>query len=68
MIYLPRPSATMMKRKGDRGSPYLIPLDGLKFLEGDPLSKIKKTSEEIREETQLIHIKSKPKALRILRR
>jgi len=34
-----------MKRKGDSGSPYLRPLEGVKILEGEPLTNIEKLEE-----------------------
>ena len=43
-----RPSARMMKRKGERGSPYLIPLKGEKGHEGTPLMRREKNAEEVR--------------------
>jgi hypothetical protein len=42
-----RPSARMMKRKGERGSPYLIPLKGEKGHEGTPLMRREKNAEEV---------------------
>jgi hypothetical protein len=44
----PRPSAIMMKRKGERGSPCLIPLEGEKGQEGTPLIRMEKKAEEVR--------------------
>jgi hypothetical protein len=38
----------MMKRKGERGSPCLIPLVGEKGREGTPLIRIEKKAEEVR--------------------
>ena len=37
-----RPYAIRMKRKGESGSPFLIPLKGLNVEVGMPLSKMKK--------------------------
>jgi len=31
-----------IKRKGERGSPYLRPLEGLKVLDGEPFTRIEK--------------------------
>jgi hypothetical protein len=36
------------KRKGDNGSPCLIPLEGKKGREGTPLTRIRKKVEEVR--------------------
>ena len=47
------PSAMMMKRKGDRGSPCLIPLEGEKGLEGTPLMRREKKAEEVRFKIQV---------------
>jgi hypothetical protein len=38
----------IMKRKGDRGSPCLIPLDGEKGFEGTPLMRRERNVEEVR--------------------
>ena len=42
------PSAMIMNRKGDRGSPCLIPLEGEKGLEGTPYARIEKKAKEVR--------------------
>ena len=55
----------MMKRKGERGSPCLIPLEALKGVEGEPLTKIKKKVDETIFMTQLVQSFEKQKALRI---
>ena len=52
---LPSPSAIMMKRKGDRGSPCLIPLDGLKGCKGPPFSRIEKKALETSSIIQFVH-------------
>lgn len=44
-----KPSTIMTKRKGDRGSPCLIPPKGRKGLEGEPLTKIEKKAPETRD-------------------
>ena len=44
--FLPRPSTMSIK---DRGSPYLIPLDGVNEAEGDPLIRMEKRGVEMRE-------------------
>jgi hypothetical protein len=43
----------MMKRKGERGSPCLIPLEGEKGFEGTPLISREKKAEEVRFKTQV---------------
>jgi hypothetical protein len=43
----------MMKRKGDRGSPCLIPLVGEKGFEGTPLMSSEKKAEEVRFKIQV---------------
>ena len=57
----PSPSATMIKRKGERGSHCLIPLEALKGVEGEPLTKIKKKADETIFMTQLVQSSKKPK-------
>jgi len=47
-IDLLRPSTIIMNRKGDRGSPCLIPLEGEKGFEGTPLMRREKKTEEVR--------------------
>ena len=44
-----RPSAIRMKRKGKSGSPFLMPLVGLKVEVGLPLRRMEKKEEEMRE-------------------
>jgi len=39
-------SSMMTKRKGDRGSPYLILLEGPNGFEGDPLTRMAKKAPE----------------------
>jgi len=51
-----RPSAKMMKRKGERGSPCLIPLEGEKGLEGTPLISKEKKAKEVRFRIQVTHV------------
>ena len=48
-----RPSSIRMKRKGERGSPYLIPLDGEKGCDGTPLIRMEKKAEKVRVVIQL---------------
>jgi len=45
-----------MKRKGESGSPCLRPLEGVKFLEGEPLTKIEKLEEVTRAITHLTQL------------
>ena len=45
----PRPSTIRIKRKGERGYPWRIPCEGEKVEEGEPLTKMEKNAEEIRE-------------------
>jgi hypothetical protein len=52
----------MTKRKGERGSPFLIPLDGEKGYEGTTLTRIEKKVEEMRFIIQEIQSLLKPKA------
>ena len=42
------PSAIKMKRKGESGSPCLIPLEGEKGLEGMPLTRMENRAEKVR--------------------
>jgi hypothetical protein len=42
LMYLLRPSAMITKRKGESGSPCLMPLEGEKVLEGVPLMRMEK--------------------------
>ena len=55
-IVLLSPSAMMMKRKGDRGSPCLIPLEGEKGFEGTPLMSSEKKAEEVRFRIQVTQV------------
>ena len=64
-ISLLRPSAIRTKRKGERGSPCLIPLVGEKGGEGIPLTRIEKKVEEMRFIIHLIHNWWKPKSFKI---
>jgi len=47
-IYCPRPSTVITKRKGERGSPCLMPHEGEKGWEGDPLTRMEKKVEVMR--------------------
>jgi len=55
----------MTKRKGDRGSPCLIPLEGRKVGEGMPLMSTKKKEEDNKLMIHLTQGGAKPKAVRI---
>jgi len=46
----------MIKRKGERGSPYLRPLEGVKISEGEPFTKIEKLEEVTRAITHLTQL------------
>jgi len=52
------------KRKGERGSPCLIPLEGRKVGEGIPLINIEKKDEDKKLITHLTQGGAKPKAVR----
>ena len=54
-----------IKGKGERGSPCLIPLEGVKVDEGEPLTRTEKKGVEIRERIQLVQIMEKLKARRV---
>jgi hypothetical protein len=57
----------MMKRKGERGSPCLIPLEGEKFFEGTPLIRREKKTEEVKFKIQETQLWLKPNARSIAR-
>lgn len=59
---LPRPLTPRMKRKGERGSPCLMPWEGLKGVVGDPFTRIEEKEDEIRFIIKLIHIWLNPNA------
>jgi hypothetical protein len=59
------PSARIMKRKGERGSPCLMPLVSEKGLEGTPLIRMENRAEEVRLTIQETQVGSKPKARRV---
>jgi hypothetical protein len=59
-------STRIMKRKGDRGSPFLMPLVGEKGLDGMPLIRMENRVEEVRLTIQETHVGSKPKARRVV--
>ena len=64
-MVLLRPSAIRMKRNGESGSPYQIPLEGLNVEVGEPLRRMEKKEEEMREYIHWIQLGWKPKAFRI---
>jgi len=45
-----------IKRKGESGSPCLRPLEGVKVLEGEPLTRIEKLEEATRAMTHLTQL------------
>lgn len=49
-IDLLSPSTIRMNKNGERGSPYLIPLDGLKVGDREPFSTMEKKEEEMSED------------------
>jgi hypothetical protein len=58
------PSAIKMKRKGESGSPCLMPREGEKALEGMPLMSMENKAEEVILTIQETEVESKPKARR----
>lgn len=63
-ILLLRPSTIRMKRKGDKGSPFLIPLEGLKVGEGAPLTRIETKDEETNDRIHWVQVGWNPNARR----
>lgn len=61
-------SAPRMKRKGDRGSPWLKPLEGENKSNGLPLIRMENEEEELQTCIQLIHIELKPSFFIMARR
>ena len=61
-----RPSIIRMNRKGDIGSPYLMPLVGQKGLAGAPFIRSEKLVVETRMIIQLIQCWVNPKVSRVL--
>jgi len=53
LMHLPRPSAMRTNRKGERGSPCLMPREGEKGLDGTPFTMMEKNVEEISLRIQL---------------
>jgi len=45
-----------MKRKGESGSPFVRPLEGIKVFEGEPLTRIEKMEEVTRAMTHLTQL------------
>jgi len=64
LIIHPRPSAMTIKRKGERGSPCQIPLEGEKLAKGESLTKIEKKVEDRRDKIHLVQEGIEPKAKR----
>jgi hypothetical protein len=58
------PYANRIKRKGESGSPCLMPLEGEKGLDGKPLMRMENNAEEVRLTIQETQDGSKPKARR----
>jgi len=56
MIDHPSPSIMRIKIKGDSGSPYLRSLEGVKVLEGEPLTNIEKLEEVTSDITHLTQL------------
>ena len=56
VIDLLSPSAIRINKKGERGSPYLIPLEGLKVGDRDPFIRIDKKEEEMSDDIQWIDV------------
>jgi hypothetical protein len=54
----------MKNRKGERGLPCLIPLEGERVWEGTPLTRIEKNVEDMRFVVQEIHSLLKPKLVK----
>ena len=52
-IDLPKPSSMIINKKGDKGSPCIMTLEGLMIPEGTPFTRIEKKTEETRFITQL---------------
>jgi hypothetical protein len=53
------------KQKGERGSPYLRPLEAWKVMEGEPLTKIEKKAVEMRLPIHFTQSCLNPKAFRV---
>jgi len=65
-INLPKPSAAIINRNSDSGSPYVNPRDGLKVSVGVPLSSMDMLGVDIIDIIHYVHLSSKPYAFRIL--
>jgi hypothetical protein len=61
---LPKPSSIRIERKGERVSPWKMLQEGEKVPKGEPLIRIEKKVEEMRDIIHLIYIGEKPKSLR----
>lgn len=66
-IDLPNLSAKIIRRKGERGSPCLMPLEGLMIKVGDPLSRIEKKAPETRVMMQVMISLLNPKVASVCR-
>lgn len=66
-IALPNPSAKIIKRKGERGSACLMPLEGLMIKVGDPLSQIEKKALKTRAMIQVMISLLNPKEFSVCR-
>ena len=55
-MYLLRPSTIGINKKGDKGSPCQIPLEGLNVGEGVPLINIEKKDEETSERIHWVQV------------
>ena len=58
----PNPYIIRTKRKGERGSPFLMPIEGWKVLEGVPLTRMEKKVVETKVKIQFTKWLQKPKS------
>jgi len=63
LMALPNPSIMRIKGKGEREYPCLRPLEGLKVLDGEPLSNIEKLVVVTRAIIHIIQLYLKPYAI-----
>ena len=63
-----KPSIRITKRKGDNGSPCLIPREGENWLAGETLNRIENLVYLINTKIHLIHGLEKPKAFKMASR
>jgi hypothetical protein len=52
----------IVKRKGERGSPWKIPQEGEKVVEGEPFTRMEKNDDKINDIIHLLQGGEKPKA------